>query len=121
MEESDWTKRFSLGAGLVIDPSARTVALDGTPSAKRVSKRQFKLLMVLAKNRNRWVPAERLTQPDGPWHGKEAPNPATLRTAISRLRTALKPLDVLGEALESESDQLHGTARLLWPPPARGN
>jgi DNA-binding response OmpR family regulator len=82
---------------------------------------RFKLLFILAKHRNRWVPAKRLSQPDGPWREKDGVTPSTLNSAVSRLRSSLKHIPAIAKALECHSNELHGHARLQWPPESSGD
>jgi DNA-binding response OmpR family regulator len=122
IEEADWAKRFDVGAGLVIDPAQCSVSLNGKSySFGKRSGARFKLLFILAKHRNRWVPAKRLSQPDGPWREKDGVTPSTLNSAVSRLRASLKELPALAKALECQSNELHGHARLQWPPESSGD
>jgi hypothetical protein len=122
IEEADWAKRFDVGAGLVIDPAKCSVSLNGkTLSFGKRATARFRLLFILAKHRTRWVPANRLSQPDGPWREKDGVTPSTLNSAMSRLRASLKDLPTLAKALECQSDKLHGNARLMWPPESAGD
>jgi DNA-binding response OmpR family regulator len=122
IEEADWAKRFDVGAGLVIDPAKCSVSLNGkTLSFGKRATARFRLLFILAKHRTRWVPANRLSQPDGPWREKDGVTPSTLNSAMSRLRASLKDLPSLAKALECQSDKLHGNARLMWPPESAGD
>lgn len=117
IEEAEWAKRFDVGAGLVIDPAQRSVTLNGKSyTFGKRSIARFRLLFILAKHRTRWVPAKRLSQPDGPWREKDGVTPSTLNSAVSRLRACLKQLPALAKALECQSNELHGHARLQWPP-----
>ena len=122
IEEADWAKRFDVGAGLVIDPAQRSVTLNGKSyTFGKRSIARFRLLFILAKHRTRWVPAKRLSQPDGPWREKDGVTPSTLNSAVSRLRACLKQLPALAKALECQSNELHGHARLQWPPESTGD
>ena len=122
IEEADWAKRFDVGAGLVIDPAQRSVALNGKSyTFGKRSIARFRLLFILAKHRTRWVPATRLSQPDGPWRDKDGVTPSTLNSAVSRLRACLNELPALAKALECQSSELHGHARLQWPPEPTGD